>query len=224
MLDALGTVVALQPPARPLRIELARRFALEITQAEAQRALDAEIAYYRAHLDEGRDPASLSALRRRCAQALRAALPPSSQVAQVTTDALTQALLVSLRFTAFPDARRAIAAWRARGQRLVVVSNWDVSLVEVLARLGLAPLLDAVVTSAGIGARKPSPVIFARALELAGVAPERAIHVGDGLTDDVAGACAAGVKAILIRRDGSPGPPDVPTIASLDELVAPRGP
>jgi len=218
LFDALGTLIALQPPARALQAELARRFELEIAEAESQRALDAEIAYYRAHLDEGRDPPSVAALRGRCAQALRAALPRSSRLACVGNDALTQALLASLRFTAFPDAAPAIAGCRARGQQIVVVSNWDVSLVDVLARLGLAPLLDAIVTSAQTGVRKPSPGIFRRALDLAAVQPEHAIHVGDSLADDVAGACAAGVKPILIRRDGLQGPPQVPTIGSLCEL------
>jgi putative hydrolase of the HAD superfamily len=216
LLDALGTLVALDPPAPRLRIELSERFGVEITEAGAQRAVAAEISYYRAHLDEGRDQASLDALRRRCAEALRAALPLA--LAQIDAPALTDALLASLHFTAFPDARGALESARARGLRVVVVSNWDASLAEVLARLELAPLLDAVLTSAQTGARKPSPAIFERALAIAGTAPEQAIHVGDSLDEDVAGARAAGIEPILIRRDGSPGPPGVRTIASLAEL------
>ncbi len=219
LLDALGTIVALQPPAPALRRELARRFAIEITEAQSQRALGVEIAYYRAHLGEGRDRASLTALRGRCAEALRAALPPSQRLSQIANDALTEALLASLRFTAFPDAQPAIAAARARGQQVVVVSNWDVSLTDVLATLGLAPLLDAVVTSAQVGARKPARAIFEHALAIAGAAPQRAIHVGDSVEEDIAGARAAGVTPILIRRDGLPGPAGVRTIACLEELV-----
>ena len=58
---------------------------------------------------------------------------------------------------------------RRRGIRLVVVSNWDVSLHERLAETGLAPLLDGAVASAELGAAKPDPAIFARGLEIAGV-------------------------------------------------------
>ena len=45
---------------------------------QAERAIAAEIRYYRAHMHEGRDAASVRALRARCAEALRAALPAAS--------------------------------------------------------------------------------------------------------------------------------------------------
>ena len=71
--------------------------------------------------------------------------------------------------------------------RVVVASNWDVSLHEVLERLELAPLLDGVVTSAEVGARKPDPAVFMRALALAGAATSDAVHVGDSVEEDVRG-------------------------------------
>ena len=217
LLDALGTLVALEPPAPRLRIELARRFGLDVTESDAARAIGAEIAYYRAHLDEGRDQAGLAALRRRCAGALRAELPAAGL--KLELDPLVDALLASLRFTAFPDVRPALAAARARGRRLVVVSNWDVSLHGVLRALELEPLLDGILTSAGAGARKPAPAIFEQALALAGAAPGEAIHVGDSLEEDVAGARAAGIEPVLVRRDGGPALTGVRTISSLAELA-----
>jgi putative hydrolase of the HAD superfamily len=217
LLDALGTLVALEPPAPRLRAELAERFGLQISEQEAARAVTAEIAYYRAHLDEGRDATSLQSLRRRCAEALRSALPGGG--AGLEVDPLVEALLAALHFTAFDDVRPALQAARERGQRLVVVSNWDVSLLGVLRGLELEPLLDAIVTSAGAGARKPSPAIFEQALELAGVAAAEAIHVGDTLDEDVAGARAAGIEPVLIRRSDGPPVPGVRTISSLAELA-----
>ena len=74
LLDALGTIVWLAAPAPALRTELATRFGVEVSEPEALQALSAEIAYYRAHLDQGRDPISLAALRQSCAEVLRAAL------------------------------------------------------------------------------------------------------------------------------------------------------
>jgi putative hydrolase of the HAD superfamily len=210
LLDALGTLLELEPPAP----HLAR--ALTLSEPEAERAIAAEMAYYRSHLNDGRDEASLAALRRRCAEALRDALPP--QARSINLDTLVDALLSSLRFRPFPDARPALESLRARGLRLVVVSNWDCSLPEVLARIGLAPLLDGVAVSAVVGARKPSQVLFERALEVAGAAAERALHVGDSVIEDVEGARAAGIEPVLVRRDGAPGPPGVTTIVSLAEL------
>jgi putative hydrolase of the HAD superfamily len=215
LLDAMGTLLELKPPAPRLRAELRERFDLEVTEADAQRAIAAEIAYYRAHLDEGRDPAALAGLRSRCAEALRGGLPDDDRVAAIDNGALTEALLASVRFEPFADVRPALEASRAAGRRIVVVSNWDVSLDEALDRLGLAPLLDGVVTSAAVGASKPSPQIFERALALAGVAATEATHVGDSIEEDIAGARAAGIEAVLIKRDGTPGPPGVRTIATL---------
>ncbi len=217
-LDALGTIVALEPPVPALRHELRRRFELELTPEQAGRALRAEIAYYRANLHYGRDPISLAALRGRCAEVLRAALPDSRGLRQIPSSELTQALLASLRFSAFADVRPALQAARDRGRRVVVVSNWDVSLPEVLARLELAPLLDGVVTSAHVGVAKPARQVFDAALELVDSHARQAVHVGDSLEQDVHGARAAGLEAVLLRRDGSPGPPGVATIAGLDEL------
>jgi putative hydrolase of the HAD superfamily len=218
LLDALGTLVRLRPPGPALQAELLGRFGVDVDQAAAERALAAEIAYYRAHLQDGADRAALERLRARCAEVLRVALPDSERLAAVPGPEMTEALLAALRFEPYPDAAPALAAARARGQRLIVVSNWDVSLPEVLERTGLATWLDDVVTSAGVGARKPDPRIFHRALALAGAEPAEALHVGDSPVEDLEGARAAGIAAVLIRRDGEPAPPGVAAIASLSEL------
>ena len=218
LLDALGTLLELEPPAPALRAQLAKRFQITVTEEQARLALAAEIAYYRAHLDEGRDVHSLAALRGRCAAALREALPASVKLSAVTPDDLTAALLASLRFHPFGDVRPALRAAKARTRRVVVVSNWDVSLHAVLDRLELSPYLDGVVTSAEAGARKPATAIFEQALAIAGAGARDAVHVGDSLDEDVAGARAAGIEPVLIRRNGHPGPSGVRTIASLNEL------
>src|SRR5262249_17301629 len=112
-----------------------------------------------------------------------------------------------------PDAVPALSALRDRGLRLITVSNWDCSLPRVLESCGLDGMLDGTVTSAEAGARKPDPAIFAAALELAGVGPGEAVHVGDTPDEDVAGAQAAGIRPLLIDRDGGNG-----HIPSLQEL------
>jgi putative hydrolase of the HAD superfamily len=224
LLDALGTLLALEPPAPRLRAQLADRFGVELSLEAAQAAIAAEIGYYRAHLQDGRDGASLAALRLRCAQVLREALPGDARARLPDREPLVETLLASLHFDPFPDACSALPRLRDGGARLVVVSNWDVSLHEVLERVGIATSVDAIVTSAEAGARKPDPAIFARALELARAAAGEAIHVGDSPGEDVAGARAAGIEPVLIRRAGGTSttgapPAGVRTIASLDELV-----
>jgi putative hydrolase of the HAD superfamily len=225
LIDGLGTLVALAPPAPALRHELAARFGIEVSEAQAGHALGAEIAFYRAHMGLGRDADSLAALRHRCAEVLRGALAAGTghePLATLPIPAMADALLAALRFEPFGDAREALRAARSAGARVIVVSNWDVSLLEVLEVTGLSPLIDGAVTSAAIGAAKPAPAIFRHALALAGVAPDEAVHVGDNLAEDVAGARDSGIPAVLLDRDGTPppGPPfdGVRVIATLAEL------
>lgn len=216
LLDALGTLLELEPPVEPLRRELRARFGLELSAAEAGAAIKAEIAYYRAHHDVASDRERLAVLRRDAALALRAALPPAG--AALPIEPLTEALLAAIRFRPYPETIAVLEAARARGSRLVVVSNWDVSLHDALAETGLAPLLDGVVTSAEIGCAKPGRAIFARGLELAGVPAEAALHVGDDLAADVEGARAAGIDVRLVVRDGAVAPPGVAAVRSLRDL------
>jgi len=214
LLDAMGTLVTFRSPAPLLREQLRGRLGVDVGEAAAREAIRAEVAYYRAHLHEGVDAPALAALRRRCAEAMRPALGLDADGA-----VLTDALLAALRFEAYPDVAPALRALRAAGLRLVVVSNWDVSLHERLAETGLAELVDGAVASAPFGAAKPDPAIFLRGLELAGAAPVEAWHVGDQLGADVEGALGAGIRPVLISRPGpAEAPPGVPVIASLAEL------
>ena len=121
----------------------------------------------------------------------------------------------------YDDVLPTFAALRARGRRLGLISNWDARLDGILDELGLAGRLDCAVISHAAGAQKPDAAIFRRAAELCGLAPGRALHVGDSYEEDVLGARAAGMQALWLRRGGPAAPPDdagVRTIASLSEL------
>ena len=106
------------------------------------------------------------------------------------------ALLAALRFAVFADVPDALRELRAAGHRLVVVSNWDVSLHEMLRTTGLDELVDAAISSAEAGVRKPAPAIFGRAVALAGGPADGppALHAGDSVELDVAGALGAGPR------------------------------
>jgi putative hydrolase of the HAD superfamily len=219
LLDALGTLVELPPPWPPLVQELAAR-GVAVGLREARAAMRTEMAFYRAEHHRANDRAGLAALRADCTAVLREALGPA--VRGLPADELQAALLASLRFRPYPEVPGVLHALRAAGAKLVVVSNWDVSLHGVLAGTGLRPLLDAVVTSAELGAAKPDPAIFAAALRAAGGVPaSEALHVGDDEEADAAGARAAGIPAVLVRRHAAPAPAPVGlrTVRSLAELV-----
>jgi putative hydrolase of the HAD superfamily len=211
LLDALGTLLTFDPPAPHLRAAL-REQGVEVSDEVAAAAIKAEIAYYRAHLHEGRDTAALADLRRRCAAAMEPVLG---------FDPGVETLLAALRFRAYPDVAPALRELRDDGLRLVVVSNWDASLHERLEETGLASLIDGAIASAELGHAKPDGAIFAHALELAGAPAAAALHAGDSPDADVEGALAAGLRAVLVARDGAPvAPARVPVISSLAELPA----
>jgi putative hydrolase of the HAD superfamily len=226
LLDALGTLVELLPPA-PRLVDALAAHGVAISERQAGAALREEIAYYRAHHDTAPDAASLALLRARCTVVLRDGLERAGAGVGVLDDGdLRDALLAALRFRAYPEVPGALRALRRAGHRLVVVSNWDVSLHEALRSTGLAPLVDGAISSAEASAAKPDPRIFQRAIALAGVGAgagtERALHAGDSLEHDVAGADAAGLRPVLVVRAGRPPavPDGVAVIASLGELVA----
>ena len=228
LLDAFGTLVALDAPAPLLEALLAERLGVAVTEAQAASALRAEVAYYRAHMHEGVDVARVAQLHARCAEVLRAALPAEPALQAAAPELMTGILLDSLRFKVFDDAPEALARMRAAGLRLVVASNWDASLDAVLARAGLLAGLDGVVSSALAGFAKPDPRLLQSALLLAGVGPAQALHVGDGFREDVGAALAAGVRPVLLSRDGRAGEveygtgeplfPELLVIRSLAEL------
>lgn len=188
LLDALGTLVELEPPWTHLAEALG-------TDPDERMvgAVRAEMSYYRDHSHEGRDAASLTDLRARCAAVL------SRELGREVT---VQTMMNAIRFRAFPDAAPTLAELRRLGLRLVCVSNWDASLPEVLARCALEDALDGVVTSAAVGVRKPDPAIFAPALELARCSAAEAVYVGDTPAEDLAAARGAGIRALLIDRRG----------------------
>jgi putative hydrolase of the HAD superfamily len=218
LLDALGTLLRFEPPAPRLRVALEHHLGVDVGAEAAAAAMRAEIATYRAGLHEAADSERLTALRRRCAEAMRPSLPAPASTAP--TDVLLAALLDAIAFTAFPDALRALPVLRERGWRLVVVSNWDVSLHEQLARAGVTPLVDGAVASAEIGSAKPDPGIFATALEIAGAPAEGSWHVGDDVAADAVGALRSGLRGVLVDRDGTATgvPAGVTVISTLDEL------
>jgi putative hydrolase of the HAD superfamily len=222
LLDALGTLVALEPPAPRLVALLRERHALEVGLAEAQRALRVEMGHYRRECVRAADPAALAALRLECAAILAREL--GGGAAALRPAELLPTLLESLHFAPYAEVPAALERWRAAGIRRVVASNWDISLHGVLRESGLSELLDAVTTSAEVGASKPSGELFAAALALAGVAAADAVHVGDSFAEDVEGATAAGIAAVWLRREGEAGDGErarsagVRVIATLDEL------
>jgi putative hydrolase of the HAD superfamily len=101
----------------------------------------------------------------------------------------------------FPDVLPALDQMRGLGLRLAVISNFDERLPGLLEGLDLARRLEVVMPSSEVGVAKPNPRIFRHALDRLGVEAHAALHIGDAALEDVEGAQAAGMDAVLLDRD-----------------------
>jgi putative hydrolase of the HAD superfamily len=88
---------------------------------------------------------------------------------------------------------------RSRYQ-LAVISNFDGRLRMILEQLAISQFFSAVFLSSELGADKPDPEIYRRALKLGGVTPDEALHVGDDPVRDWQGAAAAGLPVFRLER------------------------
>ncbi|MDA0563801.1 HAD family hydrolase [Streptomonospora sp. S1-112] len=124
--------------------------------------------------------------------------------ARARLDALRQVVLFRPWVPRDPRAvRAALTACAARVPHVVVVTNSEGGAAAHLARAGVCQVgpgagveVRLVVDSAEVGVHKPDPGIYRHAAEAVGVAPERCLHVGDSVRNDVAAATAAGMAAL----------------------------
>jgi HAD superfamily hydrolase (TIGR01662 family) len=131
-------------------------------------------------------------------------------------------------FELYDDALPTLDALRARGLKVGLLSNSARDLDEFVAHHGLT--VDAVLTSRAHGKTKPHETIFRRMLQLLDVAAEEAVMVGDTVEDDIEGARAVGMRAVLVDRVGRFGAGsfdvgrfDIETLHDLRELPAALG-
>jgi putative hydrolase of the HAD superfamily len=119
-------------------------------------------------------------------------------------------------FDLYDDAAGTVAALREAGLRVGLVSNSARDVREFASHHGLE--VDAGISSFHHGRTKPHASIFLAVLDLLEVGPADAAMVGDTIADDIEGARALGMRAILLDRDGRH--PDVePRIETLNELA-----
>jgi putative hydrolase of the HAD superfamily len=123
-------------------------------------------------------------------------------------------------FDLYDDALPTLAAIRRHGLTIGLISNGQRDLEEFARHHGL--VVEVAVGSVAHGRTKPHPSIFEVALAGLGVGPSDAVMVGDSYADDIEGARALGLRAILIDRDDLyPDEPD--RIAALSEIPARLG-
>lgn len=100
----------------------------------------------------------------------------------------------------YDDVWPALDALAQAGVRLGIISNWDDRLRHLLTGMNLAARFEVIVVSCEVGRAKPAPEIFAAAARAFNLPPLEMLHVGDNAMADVAGARAAGFRAVQITR------------------------
>jgi len=99
----------------------------------------------------------------------------------------------------YPEVNEVLAALHSRFE-LAVVSNFDGRLRMILEHLGLTKYFAHVFLSSELGADKPDPEIYRRALRISGRQPEEVLHAGDDPERDWEGAAAAGLACFRLDR------------------------
>jgi len=129
-------------------------------------------------------------------------------------------------FTLRDDALPTIEWLRGRGLRIGVLSDCTIELPESWPELPLSAFVDAAVFSCIAGFRKPDPRLFELFVARLGVDPRSCLYVGDGGGNELTGARAAGMRAVLLAAHDSSSSAvygkeagwDGDRISSLDEL------
>jgi putative hydrolase of the HAD superfamily len=99
----------------------------------------------------------------------------------------------------YPEVAEVLALLRERFD-LAVISNFDGRLRMILEHLGVSPFFSHVFLSSELGADKPDPEIYRRALQLSSAEPNEALHVGDDPVRDWEGARRAGLEVFQLKR------------------------
>ncbi len=100
----------------------------------------------------------------------------------------------------FDDVLPTLEALERDGRRMGIISNFEGWLADLLDYLGILDRFDVVAISGPLGYEKPDPRIFKWAIEQAGVAPDRCVHVGDQPYFDAEAAIECGMRGVLLDR------------------------
>jgi len=138
-------------------------------------------------------------------------------------DCLASLPKVKQTWKRLPGAQEILQTLYSRGIRMGVVSNFNQTLPDLLASLGLDCFFETIVCSAMVGVEKPHPEIMFIACQQLGIQPEKALYVGDHPLD-IWCAKRAGMAVAWLREPGDQLPgyigysPDI-ELDDLEELI-----
>ncbi len=123
-------------------------------------------------------------------------------------------------WTMYADTLPCLTPLHDAGVTLGILTNGDrTQQLQKIDRFGISSFFDAIVCSSDLPYGKPHPGAFAAAAKALGHQRADVLMVGDSIDNDVRGALDAGLRAILLDRDGRYAGDDVTAIATLEELA-----
>jgi putative hydrolase of the HAD superfamily len=116
----------------------------------------------------------------------------------------------------FPETLETLERLK-KTHKLILVSNTDsISVSSVIEKYNLAGYFDNIYLSCDLGLLKSNPKMFEQILEKEGLAKEDAVMIGDSVESDLIAAEKAGIKGVLVDRQGRREHPN--RVASLSEI------
>jgi len=219
--DAVGTLITPDPAAGIVYHRVGRRYGSRKSKAEIIASFGR--AFRAATRGAGSEPHRTSeaierAFWREVVQAVFSELPNAD--AERCFDDLFEYFSRPEAWRVYPDVRPAVQALGSN-LKVAVASNFDARMHGVFEGLpelsGIAPRF----VSSEIGWRKPDRRFFGGVCRGLGLEPGRVLYVGDEEKSDVAAAVDAGLRAVLVRREGPAGPGVVTDLSQLPGLIAP---
>ena len=220
VLDAVGTLIDPEPPVARAYAEAGLRQGVVVDVAEVKSRFGRH--FRDDEVDDQRGPMLTDeAIESRRWRRIVGNVLPDLPDPALAFDELWDHFGRPEAWRCFPDVAPGLAALVEAGLRVVVASNFDGRLRGVAAGLpGLAGFVDSLVISSEVGYRKPHPAFYEAACARLGLPPDRVLCVGDDPENDVRGAQRAGLRGLLLDRDGRrptdlASSPDLLTLAGL---------
>jgi HAD superfamily hydrolase (TIGR01549 family) len=221
--DLYQTLVWHDPPPEEVQKKVLKEFGIDVTLEAVHHAMVIADAFI--YQEHARSPLSKRAAEEKMALYTQyqgillreAGIDASNQLIVGTLSRMQQ---FEFRHVLFDDVVPALTRLKDLGLILGLISNVERDMSLLYEELGLAKLLQVVVTSQDTGLCKPRPEIFQQALRQSQVEASEAVYVGDQYQIDVVGANEAGMKGVLLdRRDEFGEVADCPRIQSLTDLI-----
>lgn len=120
----------------------------------------------------------------------------------------------------YPETIDVLTRLKKSGYKIIMVTNFDSRVYDVLKRLGIYEIADDIVISSEAGYAKPDIEIYRLALKRNNLDPSECIFVGDNYINDYVTPISIGIDAVLLNRNNENDKYKVKHINNLNQLIS----